>query len=207
VTLSVDFVLLREGSSDDALVVPLQELVVRSGAHEATGTSLAYRGSIEDKLQALLSEGASPDLIFIHRDADTRSSHARRMEIRAACEKVAQLPAVVSVVPIQETEAWLLVDPQAIRDVVGRTDGTSALTLPKIKHIESTSDPKSVLATALLDASDTTGRRHRQEIKRFSSYRRLLLERLNPDGAIQQLSSWVALVDEVQNAMASLTEA
>src|SRR5690606_40429727 len=56
--------------------------------------------------------------LFVHRDADARDPTERLTEIDQAF-KLIKSPPYVRVVPVQETEAWLLVDESAIREHLG----------------------------------------------------------------------------------------
>ncbi|MFP5334668.1 MAG: hypothetical protein ACLGIV_05075, partial [Actinomycetes bacterium] len=60
--ISVNFVLLREGSSDDGLVPILRTLIIRLGAHEAVGSISKHKGSVADKLSLLREGEPLPDI-------------------------------------------------------------------------------------------------------------------------------------------------
>lgn len=199
---TLTFALLREGPSDDALVPHLRELVVRAGAPEAIGSARDYKGTVLEKLERLLKEEAPIDIAFIHRDSDGPSEAARLAEVSAALQALGdRAPLAVAVVPVQELEAWLLLDEGAVRAVVGKPSGRRALSLPPARSIESTSSPKEVLRQACLDASEARGRRLKEERRRFSERRRVLLERLDIDGPIRLLPAWQALERRVGEAV------
>ena len=201
---TVNFALLREGTSDDGLLPHLRELVIRAGAETVLGTPRQYSGTVETKLGQLLGEPVSVELIFVHRDADDSNGNRRHTEIATAAQNVQAPIPVVAVVPIQELEAWLLLDEPAIRAAVGRPNGTELITLPKISAVESTSSPKEVLAQACRDASGKSGRRLAKEKALFAQRRRVLLQRLDLDGPIRTLSAWRRLEDDVRAAVALL---
>lgn len=201
---TLTFALLREGTSDDALVPHLRELLVRAGAPEALGAPRDYKGTVLKKLESVLAEEAAVDVVFVHRDADGPSEAERVSEIDSAVARLAHpVPRTVAVIPIQELEAWLLLDEAAIRSVVGKPSGRAALGLPAVGSIEGTTSPKEVLRQACLNASEATGRRLKEERRKFSNRRRVLLERLDIDGPIQDLSSWRALERRVHQAVVS----
>lgn len=201
---TVNFALLREGSSDDGLLPHLRTLLVRGGALEAVGASRPYEGSVHDQLVALMDEEGTLDLVFVHRDADARSSTARRQEILEAADAIQLDVPIVPVVPIQELEAWLIVDPGSIRAVVGRPNGRFPLELPTSASIERSASPKELLGAALLAASGTTGRRFQREKRQLLQYRRRLLERLDLDGPLRELSAWQQLERDVAGAIRDL---
>lgn len=199
----ITFAFLREGTSDDGLLPHLRELVVRAGAAAAIGSSRDYKGSTEERLRRVQAEGANLHIVFVHRDADSADGEPRREEVRQAAASVG-LPAVISVVPVQELEAWLLVDEATIRQVVGRPSGRTPISLPRLPAIERTARPKEILETACLTASETRGRRRERERREFPRRRLTLLERLDIDGPVRQLPSWRQLEADIETAVSSL---
>ena len=117
---SVSFAFLCEGSSDTGLIAHLETLLVYFGAQEATGMPDTRKGTIPARLRQLLTEGteAGIDMVFIHRDSDSPDREGREREIRRGIEESGFPHPFIPVIPVQETEAWLLLDEQAIRDVV-----------------------------------------------------------------------------------------
>ena len=205
-TTLINFAFLREGTSDDGLMPHLRELLVRAGLEEVVGTARDYKGAVVDCLRQVLDEEAPVDVIFVHRDSDSRSDRAPRNEIAGAVQTLGDglTAEVVPVVPIQELEAWILLDEAAIRTVVGKPSKRNPLAVPRPNRIEHTASPKEVLQRALLDASNTTGRRHKEERRRFPDRRRTLLERIDIDGPIRELSAWQSLERDIEEAAANL---
>ena len=101
------------------------------------------------------------DVLFVHRDAERVSVEKRRQEIRVAIGS-REVPAHVPVVPVRMTEAWLLIDEPAIRKAADNPNGTAQLDLPPVRKLESAPDPKRILKSCLLDASELRGRRRDQ---------------------------------------------
>jgi hypothetical protein len=60
------------------------------------------------------------------------------------------------------TEAWLLIDEEALRRAAGNPNGRTPLKLPSITQLENIPNPKDELHRLLKDASELTGRRLRQ---------------------------------------------
>lgn len=104
------------------------------------------------------------DLLFVHRDAESERRETRAEEIRAASEAAA-VPTYVPVIPVRMTEAWLLIDENAIRRSADNPSGTNPLPLPATGTLEAVQDPKRVLHDCLLTASDL-GRRRRDQFQR-----------------------------------------
>jgi hypothetical protein len=193
--MDISFALLREGTSDEGLAALLRELLVASGFDRVSGLARAYRGTSAEKLAALQAEDSDVQVVFVHRDADSRAPDPRRSEIVAASAHFSG--DTIPIVPIQATEAWLLVDEAAIRTVAGKPNSRVDIGLPALRQIENLSDPKKCLREALVRASETTGRRRREQVNRFSTNRRLLLERLDPNGPVASLPSWQVLRSDV----------
>ena len=113
--------LLGEGGSDRALVPILQWLLgstVVADVHVVwidTNRFARRAHDLPEKVVAANHLGPF-DLLFIHRDADRYPPEWRYQEIRAA----AGTQRHVAVVPIRMTEAWLMIDEAAIRQVSGR---------------------------------------------------------------------------------------
>ena len=202
---SVSFAFLCEGSSDTGLIAHLETLLVHFGAQEATGMPDTRKGTIPARLRQLLTEetGTGIDMVFIHRDSDGPDRNGREREIRRGVEESGFPHPFIPVIPVQETEAWLLLDEQAIRDVVA-SKGKQPLRLPKPNAIEGTRKPKEILQKALLAASETSGRRLKKEKNSFSRHRRVLMQRLDPFGAVRNLPSWQCLERDIKRALEQL---
>ena len=202
---SVSFAFLCEGSSDTGLIAHLETLLVHFGAQEVTGMPDTRKGTIPARLRQLLTEatGAGINMVFIHRDSDGPDREGREREIRRGVEESGFPHPFIPVIPVQETEAWLLLDEQAIRDVVA-SKGKQPLRLPKPNAIEGTRKPKEILQKALLAASETSGRRLKKEKNSFNHHRRVLLQRLDPLGAVRDLPSWQRLERDIQRALTQL---
>ncbi len=209
--IRIFFVFVGEGTTDAALVSHLEDLCVLCGAVEATGIApdlgrLPQKVGREVSAQVKAAVALEPNanLIFAHRDADSVDSALRHQEINEAFEDLDVARLGVPVVPVQETEAWLLLDQEQIRRVADNPNGTSQLDLPVPRRVEEISDPKTLLAEILVKASELKGRR-RERFKRSIPRRvKLLLERLDPEGNVRLLPAWQKLRSDVQAAIQSM---
>jgi hypothetical protein len=199
---------VAEGSSDAPLAAIVESLflergfIVRLSAPDfgrLERTPKDVRSRISAGL-ALLGDGA--DVVVVHRDADGIGPNARRTEIETAVQEVGQEFALVPVIPIRMTEAWLLLDEPAIRQVAGNPNGRMTLGLPTLREVERIADPKTYLRDCLLTASGAAGRRREMLRNRFPQHRRQLLERLDPKGKVTSLKAWQALVDSIDQVAA-----
>lgn len=200
----VQFALVREGKSDDGLATLIRALLVRAGVPGVIGAARSYTGTTRERLERVLAEEVIADLIFIHRDSDARDPAERRAEVMDVATEFGCADRVVAVVPVQETEAWLLTDEAAIRTAVGRPGGKAPLGLPSVRHIEATAKPKELLKSACNSASEASGRRLKKVSGQFDRYRATLLERLDIDGPVTELESWRRFVADLNSAAAEI---
>jgi len=209
--VQIHFVLIGEGSSDTGLISHLKELCIHVGADEVSGTSPDFQrlderigASVEAKLKATLELEPNANLIFIHRDSDSRNPAHRYTEIALAVEACEYSGSYVAIVPVQETEAWLLLNELAIRHIAQRPNGQRSLNLPRPRRVEFIASPKEVLQEALAIACEQRGKRLARFKRDFSSHRRLLLERLPIGGPLEQVPSWVRLKENIRTTIQTL---
>ncbi|MGI9002133.1 MAG: hypothetical protein ACR2GH_10740 [Pseudonocardia sp.] len=145
------------------------------------------------------------DVVVVHRDADGAGQRARFDEISDAVAATEISSHLVPIIPVRMTEAWLLLDEQAIRTVAGNPRGRTTLSLPRHHEVEGVYDPKAVLRQAVLEAASVTGRRRDRLDRRFSENRRQLLERLDPHGPVSRLPSWCSLIAAVDAVLGTWT--
>ena len=198
--------LVCEGQSDTGLVSHIQRMIIESSGESEVQGELWFRGSsLESKLRGGLraadNMAGMVDMLFVHRDANRAGADARRGEIDRAVAATPGVPRSIAVIPVRMTEAWLLLDEAAIRKVVGNPHGRAPLGLPTPHEAERRSDPKRILADALLAASETTGRRRRRIQRDFTRFRRQLLVNLPIGGPLEQLPSWARFRDDTLHAI------
>lgn len=154
------YTLLGDGSSDQTLLPIIDWLIAQHKPHlgisSQFGRNLGKVGNdLKCRVQATIR--AYPcDLLFIHRDAETRTWEERQNEIEVACQEI-DFPRI-SIIPIRMTEAWLFSDEAAIRSAAGNPQGKNKLELPAKKAWEKQVDPKQILFDALSTATGKTGR-------------------------------------------------
>jgi hypothetical protein len=206
--MRVVFVLVCEGTSDAGLVPHLRDLCVRCGATEAIGSApdmTRLRNppeGLRDRLTAALDLEPSANLVFAHRDADEPTEDRRIAEIETASQGLRAR--TVPVVPVQETEAWLLLDEAAIRSVVENPSSPIKLALPRPQDVERVADPKRKLKEVLNRASGLRGRRLKALKQDFPRRRARLLERLDRDGLLRHVPAWQRLERRTREALGVL---
>jgi len=214
--LHVRYAFIREGKSDDYIKRHLTDLCIRHGAREVTDMSIDWLHQTEKTKKEMTAEikktlaVPSINLLFIHADADSPDSGPKSRDIADAVHQAAgagEPPHYVAVIPVQEIEAWILVDEQAIRKVARNPKSSRIrLDIPSPRAVEQINDPKEKLKKALHDASELSGRRLERFKKRFNWHRRILLEGLDCEGPIRQVPAWKKLDNDVRLAMQSLAE-
>lgn len=193
--------LVAEGSSDEVLLHPLRWLLEALSPAPVDLRWVDLRGrprrTTRDKVDSALEEGPCR-LLFVHRDADAAAPEARRAEIAEACgSRVVFVP----VVPVRETESWLLLDEPALRGAAGCPRGAE-LALPPPRQVESVADPKSLLRDLLTTASALSGRRR----VRFDpvAARTRAAELVDDWGALRQLGAFRRVEADTRRALDAL---
>lgn len=210
--LNISFVLIGEGETERGLRAHLEQLCVEGGADEARGVvpdfgRLKYDRALRNRLRAARELEPAANLYFIHHDADDEAPDQAYEVIRNAVAASQHGVPYVALVPIQETEAWLLGDEQAIRKAAGRPGGRAPLNLPPLQRIEATARPKERLHAALIAASELSGRRLERFKREFGIQRQILLERLPLGGPLERLDGWCRLRDDTAAAITALRAA
>jgi hypothetical protein len=202
--------LLADGQSDEPLGLHVARMAARHGcdldivAPDLRRLEPPPGHSVSARLEAVFAFDEDFDLVIIHRDAEAQSPDARRSEVLEAVGAYRVDLPVLPVIPVRMTDAWLLVDEEAIRRVAGRPSGTEPLGLPTVGQIEQIPDAKAVLQEALAKASGSSGRRLRRFKRDFGGQRRRLLEGLDHDGPVSGLAAWQELVASVEDAVSAL---
>ncbi len=204
----LQFVFIGEGSSDSALISHLESVCLELGADEVTGIELDFqrlpkptKKTVAAKLNAAMQLEPCADLFLIHRDADSRDSQPRHDEIAEAVAKCQCRKPWAAVVPVQETEAWLLLDEGAIRRVSNRPHGRVSLNLPSPQTVEGKANPKELLQHAIAVASETAGDRRRAVNAGFTENRRILLQNLPIYGAMRQVPAWKRMYADIKRVI------
>ena len=208
--MTLRFLLVCEGSSDAALLTHISKLLIQIGRFDPQGSAWTRGVQLVDKIRNGLQHSSSCDLLLIHRDADsgeeTRSAGLTRRteEIASAVSDSGFIGPWVAIVPVRMTEAWLLLDETAIRQVAGRPNGKLPLGLPPHNQVENESNPKACLEQALMAASETSGRRRQRFNRDIPHMRRLLLDQLPVGGPLEHIPSWVRFRDGLAEALATV---
>lgn len=142
-------------------------------------------------------------IVFVHTDGASDPARARLTLAQPALELLHQeCPADgvgVAVIPVRETEAWTLVDGDALRAVFGTNLDDKQLALPAIGSVESVADPKQRLADAFIATNPPPSRRRKGPSPMLSALGDTVsLEHL------RQLSGFQRLESELRGALRQL---
>ena len=141
--------LLTEGASDQWFLVPLVDRQIVELAQEAR-VGFDYSGVVVGECftvaprEAVVHEVAGLlgyfDIVMVHHD------HNERTKVDAVRECLPDdAHRIVALVPVRETEAWMLADPEALEEAAPTRDATWEVPY----DVEKVADPKAVLKTAL----------------------------------------------------------
>lgn len=209
--LSVRFLLVCEGSSDRELVSHLVRCCVLAGAHEASGIAPDLSRlpepvghTVSEKLKVALQLEPTVDFAFVHRDADSRDPQPRYDEIQKATREIAADLRYVAVVPVQATEAWLLLEESEIRKIAENPGGSNSLDIPHPSVVENTVDPKERFEEVVLEASELRGRRRDRIRRNLPQKKRQLIDGLDPRGSVSEVPSWRKMFSDLQSLIDQL---
>jgi len=194
---SVSLTLLADGSSDRVLL-PFIEMLMDQHCPEPFVARFAdglppHARTTSERMKAAVSLYPC-DLLFVHRDAESMDASTREAEIRQGLNGISPPPALICVIPVRMTEAWLLTSEAAIRAAVGNPNGSVALNLPPVARIESI-DAKEILFRALETAKDL-GARRRSKF-RPDVYRHRVAELFQETAQLRELPSFRHLETQV----------
>lgn len=204
--------LLLDGASDRGLGDHVRALARRHGVQLVVTTpDFAWMSSppgqkVHERLERVLRNDPDFDVLLVHRDAESQEPERRLREIEAGMKAAGVAWPCVPIVPVRMTEAWLLLDERAIRNVAGRPTGTDPLGLPQPRRAEEIANPKEALRSALETACGLSGRRLAKFKRDFEMHRAQLLEMLDREGPVRQLRAWQALELATEDAMTRILE-
>ena len=147
---------VADGSSDRVLIPILQRLL---DTHCPRPTRLNFALGLAPSSRTLADRITSTlnlypcDYLFVHRDAERESADDRRGEIESAWALQSRSGALMTVVPVRMTEAWLLLDEVAIRAAAGNPNGRISAGQPAASRIKQLTNPKQILFEVLCRVS------------------------------------------------------
>jgi len=149
------FTLWAEGPSDACLIPILTWLLRQCGVHADIDQdeSVIFFTKRKRLTDIFRDEDYWSDLLFIQIDADSNTDDAGagpKPRLNLCGDKVKgveNLPPYVCVIPVQETETWLLVSKATLLHVAGNP--RKEISLPGCSHLEAMGNPKRRLCSIL----------------------------------------------------------
>lgn len=196
--------LLSEGVSDDQ-VLPnllgraLTELCEAEAIEVEVAEVQPLRNrpgpsSIDEAIAMVERNNGAFSIIFYHRDQGANPERVRKEWLEPLRQRWAdRKEQLVAVVPVRETEAWLLADGQALRKALGIpwTDAEMGLP-PNPRQVEQIADPKKVLNDVTRRVSRSVG----DHLGRLGDYVDL--------GRLQQVPAYRRWWDDTRDALTAL---
>lgn len=205
------YTLLSDGTSDKALL-PIIDWTIRKHHPDiilqAQWADFSLLPAPPKELSERIKQAIDLypcDWLFIHRDGEKQPLKDRQQEIDKAWQLIAgsyTVRTVIGVIPVRMTEAWLLLNENAIRLAAGNPSGRQKLSLPGIKQLESLPDPKQTLQQLLRDASELSGRRlHKFNVSKAVQ---LVAENISDFSALNNLNAFLSFEELVITATKNL---
>lgn len=150
-TRQLTYEVVADGGTDRALV-PIIEWAIHRLDPQVELLEPVFRKRNGPVAPFLRDHRSDAMLMFVHRDAESMSVEQRLAEFDGAPA------AVVPVIPVRMTEAWLLISARAIAEAADRPE--TEVTVPAVRDVASLADPKLELEQLLLAAAGhPSGRR------------------------------------------------
>jgi len=201
--LSASFI--REGSSDDGLI-PLMTAVFKSqGADVVISPSAPAQGrkALHLWFDDIHQGFEDRDFILVHRDANSVGYSARLKEIETAHARSSLKAIVIPVIPVKETEAWLLhaLYSASFCESIGIPAASVRKALPKQRDLPRV-DAKRLLADVHTSVFAERGRkRSRHRIPRFEIVRGEWLSQLDDPALLESCESFQLFCSSVEGAI------
>lgn len=194
--MNLTYTLIADGSSDRALIPiidwSLDQIADLRYTSQYAEVSLKKSEGLFRRAEEAI-KFYECDILLVHRDAETLSIDRRIEEIRSHLSKLGK--PYVPVVPVRMTEAWLLVDEQAIRSAANNPNGKAELDMPRVDRLEDIPDPKNMLFEKLKLASELPPGRLRKFRPESCCHR--VAELISDFSQLRNLSAFVQFEDDL----------
>jgi hypothetical protein len=142
------------------------------------------------------------DILFFHRDGETNTADIitkRKKEVLEKVEGLLEAHRVVCIVPVVMTEAWLLIDEDAIKKAAGNRNYSGPMKLPALARLEDQTDPKETLFELLRTASGLKKR----SLARFNVHQAVhrVAENIIDFSPLRSLPSFEAFEEDLKVAL------
>ncbi|MCX6153144.1 MAG: hypothetical protein NT007_03175 [Candidatus Kapabacteria bacterium] len=144
------------------------------------------------------------DILFVHRDSENESREDRYEEIIRFWNKASlSNQKMIPIIPVRMSEAWLLIDQQAIKIAASNRYYKGNITLPNTQNLEREPDPKKLLFELIQQVSELTGRR----LKKLNVHtaRHIVAENIDNYSVLRNLSSFILFEEDVKKVIAEIS--
>ena len=200
---SIDCTLIADGTSDAMTIPAIKWCLDQHFPHVGFNIELARLGSSAKGLDFSAKVCRALELypctvLFIHRDVENETIKDRQDELDEKLESVGcSLPKIIFVIPKRMSEAWLLIEEEAIRYAANNPNGKMQLNLPSINQLEKLPDPKSLTIQLLKEATGLNKRRIRTFKPRAAIHR--LSENIEDYSVLRNLESFNYLEQQISS--------
>ena len=210
-----------EGPTDERLFINLSERLIKSYLLKNDLTAkiswLVLRDKGSSSSQTLISTAISAkdqDILIFHRDADDLNwavcynnhfedgiSTLNALQEDTVCKRI------IAAIPVKETEAWILIDKELLRDIIESDLTIAELGLNYlIKNIERIGDPKHTIENAIrINKQNLPAKRRKFAISRSEIYEKFSQE-VNIQ-SLERLSSFKQFKTNVISALNAIFKA
>jgi hypothetical protein len=208
--------LFTEGSIDQRYLIPIVECLLADLSYQSRGDIVfqvfpipVSKSGLDFPEQVLAAAKAAHQewgahLLCVHTDADNEvSTRAYQTKIAPALSQLAQQPdqafskMLMALVPVYETEAWMLADLDLLKSEIGTE--LSGQDLGLARPPERIARPKEAIAEAIRRAQAHRPRRHRYQVQIDELY-----AALGPQTELKKLAQLPSFRDFEQNLRAAL---
>lgn len=165
-------------------------------------------GNQAERILSVARKAAGYHALIVHADADAPTREdalAHRIEpgwqlVREAENQICR--ALLPIIPVRMTEAWMMADVEAFRQVVGTDLPADQLGFPNQPHeVESIQDPKQELGVALNQVF--TGQRRRRKVN-LGQYYEPLARRIRME-VLERVPAFRAFADDLTELLQRLS--
>ncbi|HAI69403.1 MAG TPA: hypothetical protein DCM38_08205 [Gammaproteobacteria bacterium] len=196
--------ILRRVTEDLCCQYAKQPVEVREEVLGLQTPQLFHEASRAQRILAAARQDCHSYLIlFIHSDSDGDWKRAFKERVNPAIQLInqdalLQKKRTVAIIPVQETEAWALVDGEALRSAFGTTMTNQSLGIPsKAGEVEKISDPKQVFNFAF---AKVVSRRRKAKAAAFLE---IISEKIEL-ACLREVPAFKRFEEELKNALTQL---
>lgn len=207
-----------EGATDHRFIPILIERIIQSYFLEKEITAefswiyFAKNGSSHDNILRVCSDAFNQHCILFHRDSgniswkDAYENHfASAVAVVNSDQENRYNRKLIPVIPVRETEAWMLVNKDLLKAKIETEMSDSDLSLTyKVSRIEDVGDPKSVIETAILKNNQRLTQKQRRYTVKIAELYDLVASEV-PISDLEKLDAFKRMKESLIQTLESVT--